>query len=246
MAFIRPYKPSDWAAAAHICRATLPPSLDRSKVATRLAPYLWTHPFPVVTPQHCFVLDDGSGLAVGYVIGCADVQAMAAAYGRYVNVVSGHEDEAVDIDPAFVAQARVDVGEAPAQIDQLEPWTLDVSTAVDGDRVNETCLKQFLFSPRWLLLDSAHTAAKRALVAGPDYRATMHINLLPAAQGDGWGRRLIETFVASVVAAGARGVHIGISGENTRVVAFYEKCGFRVELGGEAEGSVWMVRDLKE
>lgn len=250
------------------CRATLPPSLDSSAVATRLAPYLWTHPYPVLSRQHCFVLDDGSGQAVGYVIGCADVQAMASVYGGYLGVLGvlggeslGSADavelddlDGLDVDPAFVKQARADVGPAPAQLDRLEPWTLpDIPDAPDGpdttdttdtaDLVNETCLKQYIFSPRWLLLDSAHTPAKRALVAG--YGATMHINLLPPAQGGGWGRRMVDTFLASVAGAGARGIHIGVSGENTKVLPFYEKCGFRVEPGGAADGgSVWMVRDL--
>jgi hypothetical protein len=38
---------------------------------------------------------------------------------------------------------------------------------------------------------------------------------------------------------------LGVSGENTKVVPFYEKMGFRVYPGGEAEGCVWMVRELE-
>lgn len=64
---------------------------------------------------------------------------------------------------------------------------------------------------------------------------------------------MIERFVESVRLAGVegegkvdygRGIHIGVAGENSKVVAFYEKVGFRVYEGGEKEGNVWMTRDL--
>ena len=41
-----------------------------------------------------------------------------------------------------------------------------------------------------------------------------------------------------------KGIQLGVSGENTKVVKFYEKVGFRVYPGGEKEENVWMVRDL--
>ncbi len=190
------------------------------------------------------MLDDGAGdgHVAGYVIGCPDVHAMAAQYDRYVELVGGtgpaaDAAAALGVPAAFVEQARRDVGAAPGQLDILEAWTQP-----DG-AVNETCLRQLVYSARWLLLDSSATPRKRALVAaGSPFRATMHIDLLPGHQRAGWGRRMIAAFVQAVAAAGARGLHININGENTRVVAFYERCGFRVEPGGEAEGGVWMVR----
>lgn len=59
--------------------------------------------------------------------------------------------------------------------------------------------------------------------------------------------------MASVQASGqdyGEGEHIGIAGENSKVVAFYEKVGFRVvEGGGEGEGegenNIVMVRDIE-
>jgi len=77
----------------------------------------------------------------------------------------------------------------------------------------------------------------------------MHIDLLPEWQRGGWGRRLIEKFVASVQASGqdyGEGEHIGVAGENSKVVPFYEKVGFRVVEGGENEGNIWMVRDIEK
>lgn len=60
-----------------------------------------------------------------------------------------------------------------------------------------------------------------------DYPAHLHVDLLPAAQGAGWGRALLTRFFAAVRAAGAPGVHLGVDPENTRAVAFYEHLGLR-------------------
>jgi ribosomal protein S18 acetylase RimI-like enzyme len=58
---------------------------------------------------------------------------------------------------------------------------------------------------------------------------------------------MIERFVEGVKGSGldyGKGIQLGVAGENTKVVPFYEKVGFRVYPGGEKEGNVWMVRDL--
>ena len=227
------------------CRATLPPSLDASEIATRLAPYLWTHPFPLLSPQSCFVLDDGTGRAVGYVIGHADVSRMARDYTAYTELIGGTSTDIPGVLPASIATARRDVGPCPAQLDVLEPWNLpaDPDSSAPFPPVNETCLLQQAYNPRWLLLESAKTELKAGVVRA--YPAIMHIDLLPSHQAAGWGRKMINAFLQAIAAEGARGLHIGISGENTKVVAFYERCGFRIEPGGEIEGGVWMVRDVE-
>lgn len=58
------------------------------------------------------------------------------------------------------------------------------------------------------------------------YGANMHINLLPVAQGQGWGVRLINTFLDSLRAHDVKGVSLGVSAANTRAIAFYERFGF--------------------
>ena len=59
-----------------------------------------------------------------------------------------------------------------------------------------------------------------------DYPAHLHINLLPEAQGSGWGRRLIETELAALRAAGIKGVQLGVSPSNERAKGFYRALGF--------------------
>ncbi len=58
------------------------------------------------------------------------------------------------------------------------------------------------------------------------YPAHLHIDILPAHQGGGHGRRLIETFVQAVAAAGAGGLHVAVSPTNTRAHGFYLRVGF--------------------
>ncbi|KAK1754252.1 hypothetical protein QBC47DRAFT_386044 [Echria macrotheca] len=229
MAFIRPFRPSDTEDCKFICRATLPPSLSSSPAATAMAPYLWTLPFTHLFPQHCFVLDDGAGRAVGYVIGVADVFALRDLWPRYVAEILQSPRGLEDVPP-------------PEQLDTLENWNLE-----DGS-VNPTCLAQTAYRIEWLVLDGVE--GKRELVE--KYRAMLHIDILEGWQGRGFGKRMVGMFVESVRETKdkgtgedyGRGIQLGVAGENTKVVAFYEKLGFRVYPGGEKEGNVWMVKDL--
>ena len=74
------------------------------------------------------------------------------------------------------------------------------------------------------------------------YPAHLHVNLLPEAQRDGWGRRLIERELDALQTAGAAMVHLGVSLKNERVVAFYEKLGFQVLFTNAA--AIYMGREI--
>lgn len=67
-----------------------------------------------------------------------------------------------------------------------------------------------------------------------DYPAHLHINLLPVLQGQGWGRVLIEAFLAEMRAQGMPGVALGVADDNQRARDFYMHLGFREipESGG--------------
>ncbi|GIF15617.1 GNAT family N-acetyltransferase [Actinoplanes teichomyceticus] len=56
--------------------------------------------------------------------------------------------------------------------------------------------------------------------------AHLHIDLLPAYQGRGHGRRLIERFEQAVARAGAPGVHLGMVTANVRARGFYDRLGY--------------------
>ncbi len=63
------------------------------------------------------------------------------------------------------------------------------------------------------------------------YPAHLHVDLLPRLQGQGWGRRVVESVLAGLTAAGATGVHLGVDEGNTGAQQFYLRLGF-TELEG--------------
>ncbi|WP_082609048.1 GNAT family N-acetyltransferase [Oerskovia sp. Root918] len=63
------------------------------------------------------------------------------------------------------------------------------------------------------------------LVDPASHPAHLHIDLLPEAQGGGWGRRLVERLVDQLVALDVPGLHLGVGSENTGAIAFYERLG---------------------
>jgi ribosomal protein S18 acetylase RimI-like enzyme len=58
------------------------------------------------------------------------------------------------------------------------------------------------------------------------FPAHLHIDLLPRAQGQGLGRRLVETLSAALRGRGVPGVHLGVDDRNTGAIAFYQRVGF--------------------
>ena len=61
------------------------------------------------------------------------------------------------------------------------------------------------------------------------YPAHLHINLLRAFRGRRVGLGLVERFMAQAQAAGVRGVHVAIRGDNPPSRRFFERLGF-IEL----------------
>jgi ribosomal protein S18 acetylase RimI-like enzyme len=58
------------------------------------------------------------------------------------------------------------------------------------------------------------------------YPSHLHIDLLPRMQGQGAGRRLIETLAAALRGQGSRGLHLFVSDRNKRAQGFYRHVGF--------------------
>lgn len=60
----------------------------------------------------------------------------------------------------------------------------------------------------------------------PEYPAHLHIDILPEGQGNGWGRRMIETLTGQMRAFGIPGVFLGVGARNERAIGFYQHVGF--------------------
>jgi GNAT superfamily N-acetyltransferase len=66
------------------------------------------------------------------------------------------------------------------------------------------------------------------------FPAHLHIDLLPAYQGGGYGRRLVETFFMAAAEAGAPGVHVAVATANAAAHGFYLRIGFEeIPVAGE-------------
>jgi ribosomal protein S18 acetylase RimI-like enzyme len=78
-----------------------------------------------------------------------------------------------------------------------------------------------------------------------DYPAVVHINLLPAFQGQGLGRGLMDSFLGALSDRDVPAVHLATASVNTGGRAFYEKMGFR-ELDITEPGLTYLGRSTKQ
>jgi ribosomal protein S18 acetylase RimI-like enzyme len=80
------------------------------------------------------------------------------------------------------------------------------------------------------------------------YPAHAHIDLLPRAQGQGFGRRMMEQVMDLLAKRGAPGFHLGVSLMNPRAQQFYRRLGLLelARVGSEPDGCVYMGKSLSK
>jgi len=74
------------------------------------------------------------------------------------------------------------------------------------------------------------------------YPSHLHIDLLPRAQGRGYGRRMLERIMDTLRQRGSPGAHLGVSTRNAPAQAFYQHLGFHelTRVGSAEDGSIYM------
>lgn len=86
------------------------------------------------------------------------------------------------------------------------------------------------------LVDLIHAPAQPPAAVLAEFPSHLHIDLLDRARGSGMGRRLIETVITGLRAAGSPGVHLEVGSANTNAIGFYRHLGFRrAHSGADAE-----------
>ncbi|KAK3687099.1 hypothetical protein LTR37_019166 [Vermiconidia calcicola] len=97
--FVRQYNSStDFEAVVHIFRETADGSLKVEPIWT-IGSYLWCRPYLTLSPSTCFVIDDGCGRAVGYVLGVSDSAAFCEAWNEvYVPIIERELERLLPID----------------------------------------------------------------------------------------------------------------------------------------------------
>jgi ribosomal protein S18 acetylase RimI-like enzyme len=179
---VRPYEPADLDQLYEICLRTGASGEDASALVAdrRLFGELYAAPYGVLEPEHAFVVDDGEGQAVGYVLGALDTRAF---------------------------EARCEAEWWPPLRERHAPG----SGGTDLDQ---------------LLIAMIHARPLATDVVVAHHPSHLHIDLLPLAQGAGWGRRLMATVHDVLRADGPPGVHLGVSARNHRALGFYAHLGY--------------------
>jgi ribosomal protein S18 acetylase RimI-like enzyme len=81
-------------------------------------------------------------------------------------------------------------------------------------------------TPEQRLLHAIHQPALAPDAVLDAYPSHLHINLMPSAQGRGYGKLLLKTLFAALQDAGSKGIFLGVQPGNTRAIGFYHRMGF--------------------
>ncbi|CAM2729170.1 unnamed protein product [Rotaria socialis] len=92
------------------------------------------------------------------------------------------------------------------------------------------------------VLRSFHNDNLQSFKLFDDYPSHLHIDLLPKAQGQGYGTKMIHHIVDELKRLGSKGVHLQMSANNARAFRFYTKVGFTV-LEQDPE-TIWFGKKL--
>lgn len=131
--------------------------------------------------------------------------------------------------------------------------------AFDTGAFEERCEREWWppLRERWPAPDEARRAAwsadeqLAAVVHAPHrapadvrrlYPSHLHVDLLPHAQGQGWGRRLLVRLFDLLARDGSHGVHLGVARRNEGAQRFYARLGFATVQ--EHPGALLMARPL--
>ncbi|KAF2635817.1 hypothetical protein P280DRAFT_473600 [Massarina eburnea CBS 473.64] len=183
--------------------------------------YLWYKAYVSLSPETCFVLDDGSGRAVGYIIGASETAGFSQ---RWRDVF------APILDPKLIPRPGLDTGDP------------------DMEREDVRDLRRGVYSGECSMLQGEPHLLQQ-------YPSHLHINILPEHQRQGWGPKMMKTFLDRVQTLGARGVHLGMMRTNSGAKQFYERLGFRLcneVLDGGVSGergrhgdAICLIKDLQ-
>ena len=97
-------------------------------------------------------------------------------------------------------------------------------------------------TPEEAMLALHHRPERMLVPELAGHPAHLHIDVLPAYQGRGFGRLLIRHLLASLSDAGVHAVHLGMVPGNVAARAFYERLGFTEISVPEADSVTYLGR----
>lgn len=181
---IRAYRPTDRAGVANVCVRTADAGGDSRTLYPdeELMPALFAEPYCHLEPELAFVLDDGTGRAVGYIVGTANTG-------------------------EFVRHFR-------------DSWIPRVAHRYPKPTTPPR-------TPSEQMVVLLHTPERMIVPELAGHPAHLHIDLLPDFQRRGYGRALMNIFLAALHDRGVPAVHLGMVTANTAARAFYDRLGFQ-------------------
>lgn len=120
----------------------------------------------------------------------------------------------------------------------FEQWFRDEWWPPLADRFPRTPQPE---TPEEKMVESGYARGRVQSPNAEEYPAHLHIDLLPETQGQGLGRRLIETLFAELRRRGVSGLHLGMDPANLGAAAFYERLGMH-QLPADPGGLSYGVR----
>jgi ribosomal protein S18 acetylase RimI-like enzyme len=86
----------------------------------------------------------------------------------------------------------------------------------------------------WLIKEIFHpTPSPKEIL--DEYPSHGHIDLLPEFQGQGWGRKVMESMETALASLGSPGFHLRVSKHNIRGLKFYAALGYQEIMSRESE-----------
>jgi GNAT superfamily N-acetyltransferase len=196
-AFVRGYNPdNDLQSTIHVFRETCDDSLKVEPIWT-IGSYIWCRPYLMLSPSTCFVVDDGNGKAVGYIIGVPDSEEFCK---RWRDVYAPKISSELDSLPSISSASEEETKKLAKRRDDL--------------------LSLIRNYPEKLVLGQYQEHLK-------PYPGHLHIDILPSHQRQGLGRYLIQHFLSAVKDQGCTGAYLGMVASNENAAKFYNACGFK-------------------
>ena len=195
-AYVRQYIPdTDLNDVVNVFRETADDSLRVEPIWT-VGSFIWCRPYLQLSPSTCFVVDDGNGRAVGYIIGTPDTAKFCDDWlAKYVPIMQ----EEINSLPLINAQAEDEKQRLAKRRDNLV-------SLIRND-------------PRKLMYWSYAEQLR-------SYPGHLHIDILPSHQRRGFGRKLINAFKSAAKAEGCTGAYLGMVASNDDARRFYDAIGF--------------------
>lgn len=228
---IRRYRPDDLAAVYRICLLTGDSGGDASHLYDDPAAlgHMYVGPYVTLEPDLAFVVEVSSGESGDGAFADTTFDSRVAGDTVPGNTVCGYVVGAFDT--KVFHQAMLDSWLPPLQAALPDP---------DGDQTDWTASER--------LYHRLHHPGFEFDESLEPYPSHLHIDLLPRAQGRGFGRRLIERLLMELQGRGSPGVHLGVDAVNERALGFYRRLRFQelYRSSSPSRRSVLMVRSLAE